>query len=230
MTTNRKHDAEFARLGPWVTGFVVDGEPYGGGFDATNDVRLAEFAAAFPTAATILELGSLEGGHSIMLAKRPGVTRVLAIEGREANIRRAELAKKLFNAGTVEFLQANLETEDLAKHGRFDAVYCVGLLYHLPEPWKLIAQIAKVSPALFLWTHFAPDARANETVHGYRGLTYSEYGMADPLSGMSATSFWPAWAELKRMLADHGFVRIEVVRDEPNHPHGPCVTLTATKS
>jgi len=46
---------------------------------------------------------------------------------------------------------------------------------------------------------------------------------------MSATSFWPTWDELKRMLADHGFARIEVIVDDPHHPHGPCVTLAATK-
>src|SRR5687767_8325594 len=108
---------EFARLGPWVTQFVVDGRPYGGGFDAGNDVRLAQYFNAFPSAATVLEMGSLEGGHSIALAQHPGVTRVLAIEGREGNIRRAEFARSLFNARTVEFLQANLETTDLAKLG-----------------------------------------------------------------------------------------------------------------
>ncbi len=44
---------------------MIDGVPYGGSFDAVNDPRLDLFFAAFPTPESILELGSLEGGHTI---------------------------------------------------------------------------------------------------------------------------------------------------------------------
>jgi len=126
--------AAFAKHAPWVTRFRIGGDDYGGSFDALNDPRLDFFCDAFPTARRILELGSLEGGHTIGLAQRPGVEQVLGIEGRAANLARALVAKEILQIGNVDFVQANLETIDLSQFGRFDAVYCSGLLYHLPEP------------------------------------------------------------------------------------------------
>ncbi len=99
------------------------------------------FGVSRPRARRILELGSLEGAHTVQLAARPGVEEVVAIEGRAANIRKAELVTRLLEVRNVRYVEANLETTDLlAQFGRFDAIFCSGLLYHLPEPWKLIEQ------------------------------------------------------------------------------------------
>jgi 2-polyprenyl-3-methyl-5-hydroxy-6-metoxy-1,4-benzoquinol methylase len=40
--------------------------------------------------------------------------------------------QRAFQVADVEFREANLERLDLAEVGRFDAVFCAGLLYHLP--------------------------------------------------------------------------------------------------
>ena len=48
--------------------------------------RVQQFLERFPSLPTIHELGSLEGGHTFTLARREGVERVLAIEGRPANV------------------------------------------------------------------------------------------------------------------------------------------------
>ena len=62
--------AEFERLKPWVTKFHIAGSDYGGNFDALNDARIAQFFEIFPAVETVIELGSLEGGHSFALARR----------------------------------------------------------------------------------------------------------------------------------------------------------------
>src|SRR5215210_2978260 len=90
--------AAFAEQGEWITGFVIDGVNYGGSFEAIEDDRLRTFFAAFHGVRTILELGSLEGGHAIGLARNPEVTSVLGLEGRASNLARAELAKRLLKA------------------------------------------------------------------------------------------------------------------------------------
>jgi len=53
---------------------------------------------------------------------------------------------------------------------------------------------------------------------------YKEAGLADPLSGLSRNSFWPALNSLMDMLNEHGFKTIRVIEKNPNHPNGPCVT------
>lgn len=220
-------EREFAARQPWVTKFVIEGRAYGGHFDALQDERLTQFWQCFPAAQTILELGSLEGGHTIGLAQHAGVRRVVGIEARPENLARAALAKKLLGASNVEFAEANLETTALASYGKFDALFCSGLLYHLPEPWTLVQQFPRVSPNLFLWTHYAADATADTLVNGYRGIWYQEGGMADPLSGVSAKSFWPTLGSLLALLHENGYRTVHILDNQTQHPHGPAVTLAA---
>jgi hypothetical protein len=100
---------EFDRRRPWVTKFVIQGREYGGHYDAANDSRLKWFQQDFPDAQTILELGSLEGGHSFALAALPHVKRVIAAEGRPNNLRRAQFVQGLLGQEKVDFISANLE-------------------------------------------------------------------------------------------------------------------------
>ena len=92
----------------------------------------------------------------------------------------------------------------------------------------MIEQIARVSPNLFIWTHYAKDDAVNTTRNGYRGMTYEEHGLAEPLSGMSAYSFWPTLNGLQEMLKEYGFKNIRLIEDQPDHPHGPAITLATT--
>ena len=101
--------AAFAKHQPWITKYDLRGASSGGWFDAPNDPRLGLFRRCFPEARRILELGSLEGGHTIGLGRQPGVERILGIEGRQENYARAQLAKELFAVDNISFVHANLE-------------------------------------------------------------------------------------------------------------------------
>jgi len=225
---NTELTAEFAKLGPWVFQFRIDGQDYGGGISAVGDARVEQFFRFAPRAATILELGSLEGAHTFILAQRPGVRRVLALEGREFNLRKARFVQELLQVSNVEFAQANLEKSDLAAFGKFDAVFCSGLMYHLPEPWKLISQLPALAPNLFIWTHYAADADAEIVFGDLRGKIHGEGGAADPLSGMSATATWLTLDSLITALNKSGYASVQVIDDNPTHANGPAVTLGAT--
>ena len=218
---------EFEKLGPWVFQFGIGGADYGGAISAIGDVRLAQFWNFAPEAKRILELGSLEGAHTVQLAARAGVEEVIAIEGREANIRKAELVKRLFRAGKAQFVAANLETTDLMTFGKFDAVFCSGLLYHLPEPWKLIEQLPRVAPKLFIWTHYANDLLADVVQNDLRGQVHREGGADEPLSGMSATAFWPTLGSLITLLTTNGYKTVHVIKNDRTHKNSPAITLAA---
>jgi hypothetical protein len=215
----------FRQRNPWVTRFQIRGRAYGGCFEASVDSRLQQFWRYFPTARRILELGSLEGGHTFPLAQRPGVEKVVGLEGRTPNLARARFVQRMLDCRNVEFLQADLETFDPTPLGRFDAVYCVGLLYHLMEPWKLLQRISGMAPVLFLSTHYALDQEAHLMRNNYAGRLYRELGLADPLSGLSPDSFWPTRESLIAMLRAAGYERIEVCDYQRKHPHGPLVNL-----
>jgi hypothetical protein len=218
---------KFAELGPWIFQFRIEGQDYGGKISAAGDARIEQFFGFASKPATILELGALEGAHTFLLAEQPGVRRVLALEGREANLRKARFVQKLLRARNAEFAQANLEQADLAKFGKFDAVFCSGLLYHLPEPWKLIEQLPAVAPILFIWTQYAPENEATDVGRGWRGKIHVEGGPDEPLSGMSKISTWLTLASLRGVLAASGYKKIDIIHDDPGHANGPAVTIGA---
>ena len=219
--------AAFAQYGPWISRFVIDGVPHGGAFDAMNDPRLAVFYRTFPEVETVLELGSLEGGHTIALAQRAGVKAVLGIEGRVANLARARLAAGLLQVEKLKFVQADLEKVPLAQFGKFDAIFCCGLLYHLPEPWRLLRQFSAVSSRAFLWTHYCLEADVDTAMAGYSGRMQSEGGLDEPLSGLSSHSFWPTLDSLQRMLTDAGFAHLRILGNESDQTDGPAVAIAA---
>ena len=94
-------EGEFTKLAPWVFQFRIDGHDYGGAISAAGDVRVERFFRFAPNAATILELGALEGAQTFILAERPGVKRVLALEGRAANLRKARFVQELLRVKNV---------------------------------------------------------------------------------------------------------------------------------
>ena len=220
--------SEFAKLAPWIFKFRIDGADYGGAISAAGDPRVDQFFQLAPAAETILELGSLEGAHTFMLAERRGVRRVLALEGRELNLRKAKFVQTLLHAQNVEFAQANLEESDLSAFGKFDAIFCSGLIYHLPEPWKLIEKLPSIAPKLFIWTHYAPDAKAEVISNDLRGKIFVEGGSEEPLSGMSPTSMWLTLGSLITSLTRSGYESVHVIHNDLTHANGPAVTLGAT--
>jgi 2-polyprenyl-3-methyl-5-hydroxy-6-metoxy-1,4-benzoquinol methylase len=137
----------FDRRGPWVTGVRVDGKIYGRATRHSSP-RLREFFEAFPEASRgrILEPGSLEGAMTLELARR--AREVVGLEGRPQNVERAEFLKGLFGADNVAFYVTNLEKGGLSSYGKFDAVFCCGLLYHLAHPRAFVERAAAVAPNL----------------------------------------------------------------------------------
>jgi SAM-dependent methyltransferase len=224
----RRLKAEFDKRKPWITQFTINGKTYGGKVNLNNDNRIALFFDCFPDAKLILDLGSLEGSQTFQLAKHPG-TRVVGIEGRDYNIGKANFIKELLHAENVEFIQANLETKSLSEFGISDAVFCSGVLYHLPKPWKLIEDIGKITSRVFIWTHYASADLVTEEIEGYEGKWTEEHGYNAPLSGLSEKSFWITIPSLEKILQKNGFSNIKIYEDNPNHPHGAAVTLGAWK-
>ena len=221
--------AEFEKLKPWITKFRIANEDYGGNFDAMNDARIVQFFEIFPEVKTVIELGSLEGGHSFAMAQNPIVKRVLAIEGREKNIEKARFVQNMLGDQKVEFTQGDIEKLEFGQFGTFDAVFCSGLLYHLPKPWDLIPKLAALSPNIFIWTQVSEEAKAKKMREGWRGKIYREHGFLDPLSGLSQKSFWLSLGSLISLLTVNGYKEIKIIEHTLTHPTGPAVTLAATK-
>lgn len=220
--------SEFAKLAPWIFKFRIDGADYGGAISAVGDARVERFFRFASNTASILELGALEGAQTFILAEGRGVKKVLALEGREANLRKARFVQELLGVKNAEFAQANLEEADLSSHGQFDAVFCCGLLYHLPKPWELLQQLPSIAPLLYLWTLYAPENEAKELPNGRRGKIHFEGGPDEPLSGLSPTATWLTLGSLITSLTTSGYKNVHVIDNDLTHVNGLAVTIGAT--
>jgi hypothetical protein len=233
--------ARVRALDPWWFRFETQGLAFGGQVPRDTDKvdSFFEWVGRLGKAETILELGAHEGSHSLQLAGRRGVKSVVALEGRPDNVRRAHLVLEAFPAPNVDFRHYDLERFDPAEFQGFDAVFCSGLLYHLPEPWTLIRKLAGVCRFLYLDTHYA--AAEEVRVGPYRGRWHPEG--PDPLSGLSPRSFWLTFLDLVLVLMENGFL-VRYLRDGANgqkdrawifaervgaHEVGGCPDLTGSR-
>ncbi|MER7266812.1 phytanoyl-CoA dioxygenase family protein [Micromonospora carbonacea] len=205
-------------LEPWVNGFEFEGIRYAEGSDhgylLSQDPadRARAFYEAFPGATRILELGALEGADTLALARQPG-TSILGLEGREENLRRAEFVMEVHGATNVELRIADVETLDFATLGRFDAVLCAGLLYHVREPWALLKDAARVSNGIYLSTHYWGSSDGLETLDGYSVKHVREEHPEPQARGLSVDVRWLDRASLFAALENAGFVEIEVLHE-----------------
>jgi SAM-dependent methyltransferase len=91
----------------------------------------------------VLDLGALEGSFSVEFALR-GAS-VVAIEGRQANLEKIRFAKEVLGLDRLELRLEDVRGLD-RRHGEFDVVLCLGLLYHLdvPDVFVLLERIRDV--------------------------------------------------------------------------------------
>ena len=227
-------EIEFDKHGPWWTQFIIDGKAYGGEKSYADDMRISQFYRAFPDAQNILELGVLEGGQTMELAKWPDV-HIVGIEGRGDNLGRAVFVRDLLGVKNVYYVLADLEEYNLANlkgYADFDTVFCSGLLYHMAEPWVLLEKMCRAAPNIFIWTHYEKQEGAMITQDArYPNLPISGRYHDEPdskLSGLNPRSYWLTLPSLQAILNELGFDN-EVLDDNPKHENGPCVTLIAWK-
>ena len=212
----------FERTGPWQTRVEIAGRAYGGPYPFGEGGRVERFLEWSGDPRRVLELGSLEGGCSVELAAAACVEELVCIEARAKSVARARLLLRLYGVEDKTALHvADLEDDDLGAYGRFDGIFCAGVLYHLTRPWELVSRMSGITDRVFVDTH------VSETDHielaGYRGRLYAEFGYDDPMSGVAPHSFWPTEPELVRMFAEAGMRPVERIQAPPGP--GPRVWL-----
>jgi hypothetical protein len=177
-----------------------------------------------------VDLGSYEGYHSIQLAEIPGVERVVGLEGRQRNVDKANLVNEAMGYDRVQFHVYDLEQlgrAPLPVKGPFDLVYCGGLLYHMSQPWEVVAWIAaNCSKYLFLDTHYADLSL--QRCGPYLGEVYPE--METETCGLRPYAFWPTLGDLMLMLMEHGFALRFAYRYTAGHSFQPRIWIFAEKA
>jgi hypothetical protein len=195
----------------------------------------------------VLELGPLEGGHSYMMQEY-GAREVVAIEGNQRCFLKCLVMKELTGMHRVRFVLGNFVEYLRTTSERFDLCLASGVLYHMAQPVELLHLVAGVADRAYIWTHYydagivrrsasAPHfSGANQVSFGSFSCTaqryeyYSGSRVARYAGGLLSHSHWLTREDLLRCLAHVGYTKIDLAFEDPDHVHGPCLALVASKS
>ena len=238
---NEFDPAQFETLGPWITGFEFGGAQYGGQYRADTDSRVLRFIAKFRErlAASnrgrdqplrILECGCLEGGHTSVLAQAFPEAEISAVDVRETSLEKAKFILSASGITNVRLTKENLNESSSALSQQYDAIFCVGLLYHLLRPAEFLARVGQATGFLWLSTIICAEPEATVVEGDYRGRFFGE-AIEHPLSGVNPQSFQPTIGSLADMLWTAGFNQILLVEKSMTPDgNGPAVLLKAEKT
>jgi SAM-dependent methyltransferase len=169
---------------------------------------------AHPGLTTALDVGCGQGFFSGLL-HRTGL-RVQGVDGRGSNV---EAARR--QHPDIGFRQADVEDARLKELGRFDLVVCLGLLYHLENPFRAIRHLESVTGHLLIGeTRIAPSRRAIL-------MLYEEGHTED--QGLTYIALVPSESCLVKMLYAAGFGFVYLTRKQPNHPDFRSHLFTARR-
>jgi SAM-dependent methyltransferase len=130
--------------------------------------------------------------------------RVSALDGRRANVEEAQ--RRIEN---VSFHQADVEDASLPTLGSFDLVLCVGLLYHLENPFRAIRNLfALTRKVLIVESRCIPDGSTNLYL-------VDEANLED--QGLNYVAFYPTEGCLIKMFYRAGFPFVYLFRTFPEH-------------
>ena len=191
---------------------------------------------------TVLDLGCLEGLYAIELARHGA--KVMGVEGRRANIEKARFAKEALSLDNVDFVLEDVLNLNPERHGHFDVVLCLGILYHLdvPDLFRFLGNIATMTDRIMVIDTHVSIIPKEYCVHDgrkywgriyyefYPGTTEEEKATSPFASLTNEKSFWFTRPSLYNVLKSVGFTSIyECHKPREAQTWYDRVTLVAVK-
>jgi SAM-dependent methyltransferase len=196
---------------------------------------------------TVLELGPLEGGHAYML-EHAGASFITAIEANSRAYLKCLITKEILQLERTRFWCGNFIPFMESTTEKFDLIIAAGVLYHMPDPVKLLELIARCTGRVYLWTHYydAGIITANPNLNSrFQGTTKTKVGDTEVImhhqfykaglkeksycGGTDVSSKWLTRDGILHTLKHHGFTEFEFSFETPDHPNGPCMAMVAIK-
>ena len=228
-----------AELGPWFYPFE-----FGDGVKAPTKIP-AEVEGIFETRLEMVEravdthfgervpeiacldIGCHEGFYSIAMARK-GLGRVVGLDVRETNLRRARFVAEAMGFPQVLFRQGNCERLAASEIGGFELSLFLGVLYHLENPMLCLRNVASLTKELCIVETQVIDEVEGETEWGardwkrpYQGAMAvidesGEFHSSDgEETGSTPVALCPSPQALTFLLQQAGFRRVEIVPPAP---------------
>ena len=142
-------------------------------------------------------------GYFSQLLKSLGF-QVVAIDGRQQNVDEAQRRNP-----HIRFFQVDAEDATMVSLGKFDLVFCFGLLYHLENPMSTVRRLKDMTGKLLLVE--AVVYPSDETIMAF--IEESPYED----QGLNHIAFYPTETCLLKMLYRAGFNHVYTFVTLPDH-------------
>jgi SAM-dependent methyltransferase len=227
-TARREKEKVEALHGPWTAHnirladglYTISPEPVGDEVKLrrVTQVALDVFGGSL-RGVRVLDLACLEGMYALEFAQRGAD--VVAIEGRESNLAKARFAARALGLG-VDFQLGDVRDLDAERHGEFDLVLALGILYHLdaPDLFRFVERIGAVCRRTLIADTAVGADGAEQLIHDgnpYRGVRLVEHAPesteSDRLDAVwssldNLTALALSRPSLERLLARQGFTSV----------------------
>lgn len=190
-----------------------------------------------------LDIGSHEGFYTLALA-RMGVRRVVGLEPREDNLRRAQFVAAATGLPNMEFVRGRVENL-AAEQPVYPLTLLLGVLYHVMDPIFCLRQVSAVTGELCVLETQVVDEVEGCTEWGSRQWTRpyhgilalidesGEFNAGNRETGVAPLVTCPSRRALEVMLRHAGFRRVEFVPPAADayeqHARGKRVVVAAWK-
>jgi len=181
--------------------------------------RLAEIAC--------LDIGCHEGFYSFAMARK-GIGRMVGVDVRESNLRRARFVAETMGLSQVSFRQGNCERLAAPDLGRFELTLFLGVLYHLENPVLCLRNVASLTKELCIIETQVIAEVEGETEWGARDWKRPYQGALAVIdesgefhswsgeeTGSTPVALCPSPKALMFLLQQAGFRRVEIVPAAP---------------
>jgi 2-polyprenyl-3-methyl-5-hydroxy-6-metoxy-1,4-benzoquinol methylase len=161
------------------------------------------------TGATVLDVGCNCGFWSLQ-ARRLGAESVLGIEASQENVDQANFILELTGIGGIRFEQGSAYEVSRERHGEFDVVLYLGLLYHLEHPVLALERLYETTAELAVVdTTVVPDSGV---------LCRIQADVVHDQNYSNRLAFVPSRAAVAAMLRHVGFRKVVLVPNAPATP------------
>ena len=254
--TREQIEQGLARLAPWFYPF-----DFGNGLQAPSKIP-AEVSAIFETRLemvhravdahfgarlpqiTCLDVGCHEGFYSMAMARK-GAGRVVGMDVRESNLRKARFVAEALELSQISFRKCNLEQLRAEDIGQFDLTLFLGVLYHLENPVLCLRNLAGVTRELCIVETQVIDEVEGTTEWGAREWTRpyqgalavidesDEFFADNEETGSTPLALCPSPNALLFLLQQAGFREVEIIPPPPGayeqHARGKRLVCAAYK-
>jgi len=256
MMTSQEMAARIAELAPWFYPFdlghglrtesAIPPEVTGifeTRLEMVNQVVERRFGPRLPEI-TCLDVGCHEGFYTAAMARK-GMRRVVGMDVREMNLRKARFVADAFGLANASFFEGNCEQLRAEEIGQFDLTLFLGVLYHLENPMLCLRNIAGVTRELCVVETQVIDEVEGSTEWGAREWTRPYQGVLAVIdesgefyadnreTGSTPLALAPSPKALLFMLKQAGFRQAEIVPPPPGayeqHRRGKRVVCAAFK-